>query len=254
MFIESRNLRDRLRHQSNSMNIDVESIARISNDDQDESSNQFDSQINELVENVDLAIDTFFETNFSIDYATLLKREKTKTKKLKQKREYKVIMIQNKLLSTSIRVDEVISKSRRRSRELDSNEESKSQIIRNANDERELDDVSFLKRQRFDLFLKSYNLKSYFEKFLKKHKKWTRSVVRNFELSSNYFSNEEKKINFVVIWLRDTSTTRWKIYENAHSNLFDTWIWKNFNDYLLNLIENSKNRRLIIFMKYLNAH
>ena len=90
MFIESRNLRDRSRHQSNSMNIDVESIERISNDDRDESSNQFDSQVNELVESVDFTIDTFFETNFNIDYATLLKREKTKTKKLKQKKEYKM--------------------------------------------------------------------------------------------------------------------------------------------------------------------
>ena len=126
MFIESRNLRDKSRHQSNSMNIDAESIERISNDDRDESSNQLDSQINELVASVDFAIDTFFETNFSIDYATLLEREKTKTKKLKQKREYKVIVTQNKLLSTSIRDDEVISKNKRRFRELDSNEESKS--------------------------------------------------------------------------------------------------------------------------------
>ena len=39
MFIESRNLRDKSRHQSNSMNIDAESIERISNDDRDESSN-----------------------------------------------------------------------------------------------------------------------------------------------------------------------------------------------------------------------
>ena len=153
------------------MNIDVESIERISNDDRDESSNQLDSQINELVASVDFAIDTFFETNFNIDYATLLKREKTKTKKLKQKRKYKVIMTQNKLLSTSIRDDEVISKNKRRFREFDSNEKSKSQIIRNANDERESDDVASLKRQRSDLFLKSYNLKFYFEKFLKKHKK-----------------------------------------------------------------------------------
>ena len=181
------------------MNIDAESIERISNDDRDESSNQLDSQVDELVASVDSAIDTFFETNFNIDYATLLEREKIKTKKLKQKREYKVIMIQNKLLSTSIRNDEVISKSKWRSRELDLNEESKSQIIRNANNERKFDDIALLKRQRSNLLLKLYNLKSYFEKSLKKHKKWTRSVVRNFELSSNYFSNEEKKINFVVI-------------------------------------------------------
>ena len=65
------------------MNIDVESIERISNDNRDESSNQFDSQVDELVENVDFTIDTFFETNFNIDYATLLEREKTKSKKLK---------------------------------------------------------------------------------------------------------------------------------------------------------------------------
>ena len=89
------------------MNIDVESIERISNDDRDESSNQFDSQVDELVESVHFTIDTFFETNFNIDYATLLEREKTKTKKLKQKREYKVIIIQNKLLSTSIRVTNI---------------------------------------------------------------------------------------------------------------------------------------------------
>ena len=171
MFIESRNLRDKSRHQLNSMNINVESIERISNDDRNKSSNQFDSQVDEFVESVDFTIDTFFETNFNIDYVTLLKREKTKTKKLKQKKEYKVIVTQNKLLSTSIRDDEVISKSKRRSRELDSNEESKSQIIRNANNEREFDNVAFLKRQRSNLFLKSYNLKSYFKKFLKKHKK-----------------------------------------------------------------------------------
>ena len=83
MFIESRNLRDKSRHQSNSMNIDVESIERISNDNRDESSNQFDSQVDELVENVDFTIEKFFETNFNINYATLLEKEKTKTKKLK---------------------------------------------------------------------------------------------------------------------------------------------------------------------------
>ena len=91
------------------MNIDVESIERISNNDRNESSNQFDSQVDEFVENVNFAIDTFFKTNFNIDYATLLKREKTKTKKLKQKREYKVIVTKNKLLSISIRDDEVVT-------------------------------------------------------------------------------------------------------------------------------------------------
>ena len=40
----------------------------------------------------------------------------------------------------------MISKSKRRSRELDSNEELKSQIIRNTNDEREFDDVVSLKK------------------------------------------------------------------------------------------------------------
>ena len=153
------------------MNIDVESIERISNDDREKSLNQFDSQINELVENVDSTIDTFFETNFSIDYTTLLKKKRSKTKKLKQKKEYKVIVTQNKLLSTSIRNDEVISKNKRRSREFDQNEKSKSQIIRNANDEREFKNVAFLKKQRLDLFLKSYNSKFYFEKSLKEHKK-----------------------------------------------------------------------------------
>ena len=92
------------------MNIDVQSIERISNDHQNEFSNQFDSQVNELVESVNFTIDTFFETNFNIHYTTFLEREKTKTKKLKQKKEYKVIMIQNKLLSTSIRNNEMISK------------------------------------------------------------------------------------------------------------------------------------------------
>ena len=80
-------------------------------------------------------------------------------------------MTQNKLLSTSIQNDEVISKSKQWSRELDSNKESKSQIIRNANDEREFYNIASLKRQRSSLFLKSYNLKFYFEKSLKKHKK-----------------------------------------------------------------------------------
>ena len=80
-------------------------------------------------------------------------------------------MIQKKLLSTSIRDDEAISKNKWQSRKLDANEESKSQIIRNANNEREFNNLAFLKKQQSNLFLKSYNLKSYFEKFLKKHKK-----------------------------------------------------------------------------------
>ena len=87
MFIESRNLKNKSRYQLNSINIDVESIERISNDDRDETSNQFDSQIDEFVASVEFAIDTFFVTNFNIDYTTLLKKEKTKTKKLKQKKE-----------------------------------------------------------------------------------------------------------------------------------------------------------------------
>ena len=92
MFIELCNLKNRSRNQSNSMNIDAKRVERISNDEGDESSSEFDSQVNKYVENIDFAIDTFFETNFNIDYAILLKREKTKTKKLKQKREYKVII------------------------------------------------------------------------------------------------------------------------------------------------------------------
>ena len=81
------------------------------------------------------------------------------------------LQVLNKLLSISIRNDKVISKSKRRSRELNQYKESKSRIIRNANDEREFENVAFLKRQRSNLFLKSYNLKSYFEKSLKEHKK-----------------------------------------------------------------------------------
>ena len=55
-------------------------------------------------------------------------------------------MTQNKLLSISIRNDVVISKNKRRSRELDQNEKSKNQIIRNTIDEREFDDVVSLKK------------------------------------------------------------------------------------------------------------
>ena len=64
------------------------------NIDRDEFSNEFKFQVDKFVENVDFTIDTFFETNFNIDYAILLKREKRKTKELKQKKKYKVIMIQ----------------------------------------------------------------------------------------------------------------------------------------------------------------
>ena len=105
-------MKGKSRHQINSINIDVESIERISNDDRNESSHQFNSQVNKFVKSVDFAIDIFFETNFKIDYTTLLKKEKLKTKKLKQKKKYKMIMIRNKLLSISIRDEKVISKNK----------------------------------------------------------------------------------------------------------------------------------------------
>ena len=51
--------------------------------------------------------------------------------------------------------------------------------------------------------------------------------------------------------MRKTLSQRWNSYKEKNLKAASTtWFWKNFSKFLLNLIKNSKNRRLVAAQKY----
>ena len=179
-----------------------------------------------------------FSKNDTVNYIALVKKERTRNKNLKIKREYQILLKKNKKLHFSFRNDE-ISVSIKRKRNAD----------RANNDS--FNETSQFKRQRSIVKLKSANLNLYYDKNYKEFKDWTRNALNAFEINSFYFFNKWKKICWAQQYMRKTSSQRWNNYKKKNLKTAITiWFWKNFFKFLFNLIKNSKNQQLIAVQKY----
>ena len=122
-------------------------------------------------------------------------------------------------------------------------------VVRASNDF--FDETSQFKRQRSVAELKSANLNLYYGKSYKEFKNWTRNALNAFEISSFYFLSKWEKIRWTQQYMRKTPSQRWSNYKEKNLETASTiWFWKNFFKFLLNLIKDSKNRRLVAVQKY----
>ena len=122
-----------------------------------------------------------FSENDAVDYTALIEKERARSKNLKTKREYQILLKRNKRLQISLRDDEIsVSIRRRRS-------------AARASDDF-FDEISQFKRQRSIVELKSANLNFYYDKNYKEFKDWILSALNTFEINSFYFFSEWKKI------------------------------------------------------------
>ena len=98
-----------------------------------------------------------FSENDAVDYIAFVEKKRARSKNLKAKREYQILLKRNKRLQISFRNDEVsVSIKRRRS------------VARTSDDS--FDEISQFKRQRSVAELKSANLNLYYDKSYKEFK------------------------------------------------------------------------------------
>ena len=98
-----------------------------------------------------------FSENDAVDYTALVEKKRARSKNLKAKREYQILLKRNKRLQTSLRDDEVSVSIRR-----------KRSVVRASDDF--FDKTFQLKRQRSVAELKSANLNLYYDKNYKEFK------------------------------------------------------------------------------------
>ena len=95
-----------------------------------------------------------FSENDAVDYTALVKKKRARSKNLKIKKEYQILLKRNKRLQTSFRDDEVsVSFKRKRN------------VVRTSDDS--FDKISQFKHQRLIVELKSTNLNLYCDKSYK---------------------------------------------------------------------------------------
>ena len=98
-----------------------------------------------------------FSENDAVDYTALVEKKRARSKNLKAKREYQILLKRNKRLQTSLRDDEVSVSIRRRRSAARASDDS-------------FDEISQFKRQRSVAELKSANLNLYYDKSYKEFK------------------------------------------------------------------------------------
>ena len=118
-----------------------------------------------------------FSENNTVDYTAFVEKKRARSKNLKAKREYQILLKKNKRLQTSFRNDEVNVSIRRRRSAVWTNNDF-------------FDKISQFKRQRSVAELKSTNLNLYYSKNYKEFKNWIRNTLNAFEVNSFYFFNE----------------------------------------------------------------
>ena len=106
--------------------------------------------------------------------------------------------------------------------------------------------VIFHKLFKFD---KLKNYKSFFEK---KHRHWMRDAKLTFIKNLNYFSNNRTKILWCMFFLISDSQAQWFSHIDNDENLNDV-IFDDFENFLLNLIVDSVNRRLNVYKRWKNV-
>ena len=182
--------------------------------------------------------DVVTSSSNNVDYVELAVKKRTKTKNLKAKKEYLILQERNRRFLKSIKNDEIETSLTRRRR-----------ITKT--DENLLAKVSKLKWQRSTIDLKSTNLDIYNDKNFKKFKNWTRSALNAFEINSFYFFSKWIKINWAQQFIRDTPSQRWNNKKEKNLKIIQkTWQWKNFSNFLINLMKNSQNRRFVVAQKH----
>ena len=98
-----------------------------------------------------------FSEKDAVDYTALVEKKRARSKNLKAKREYQILLKRNKRLQTSLRDDEVSVSIRRRRSAARASDDS-------------FDEISQFKRQRSVAELKSANLNLYYDKSYKEFK------------------------------------------------------------------------------------
>ena len=84
------------------------------------------------------------------------------------------------------------------------------------------------------------------------HIRWFREIDLKFLESSNYFSNDRFKILFCMKSFRSDSTIQWFQHINNDHNLKNI-IFVDFEQFLLDLMIDSTNRRLLVYERWIDA-
>ncbi len=97
-------------------------------------------------------------------------------------------------------------------------------------------------------FLKFEKLKLYKNLSVNKHIIWFRKIDINMMRFLTYFITNKNKILYCMLFLKNDVATQWYLRTNNNAKL-KSEIFEEFRKFLLNLIVNLANRRLLVYEK-----
>ncbi len=100
--------------------------------------------------------------------------------------------------------------------------------------------------------LKLKKLKSYKSLSVDKYITWFRKIDINIMRFSTYFTTNKNKILYCMLFLENDVATQWYSRTNNGAKL-KSEIFEEFRQFLLNLIANFANRRLLVYERWKNA-
>ncbi len=100
--------------------------------------------------------------------------------------------------------------------------------------------------------LKLKKLKPYKSLNVSKHITWFREIDINMMRSSTYFTTNKNKILYCMLFLKNNVTTQWYSRTSNDAKL-KSETFEEFREFLLNLIANLANRRLLVYERWKNV-
>jgi hypothetical protein len=97
--------------------------------------------------------------------------------------------------------------------------------------------------------LKLEKLKSYKSSNVNEHITWFREIDINMMRSSTYFITNKNKILYYMSFLKNDVATQWYSRTSNDAKLKNK-IFEGFREFLLNLIANFTNRRLLAYERW----
>ena len=103
--------------------------------------------------------------------------------------------------------------------------------------------------------LKPEQLSEYYKKNLKKHLNFFHNTNTSFNINTPYFFTEKSKIYFAIQYLRGESQDMWynRLKELRESESIKEMTFKNFKQFLLDLVKNLINHQLHHTQLYQNT-
>ena len=101
-------------------------------------------------------------------------------------------------------------------------------------------------------FVKSKKMRLYYDLSESEHQRWFKDVIIKYFRSFDYFVTDEDKILYCMKFLKNDSVNQWFTHINEELTL-KRIIYDEFKKFLLDLVANSTNRRLLFYERWMKT-